>query len=167
MEQPIREILFNELEKRRTSIYQFSKETGIPKGRIYKWKDGDGNPKENDIKTINKWLSQGIGLSTVLDIPIPKKEIHSIPVEEYIQTLKQSNNALTLSISSNLDTIQASQRVLLNTMEAQHQVILKVMENLKSDTIEIKGLLLEVRMKSEGKKDDQVEKPASKGRRRA
>lgn len=40
------EILFEKLQQAGLSVYQFSKDTGIPKGRIYQWRRGNGNPKD-------------------------------------------------------------------------------------------------------------------------
>lgn len=45
------------MEKRNVSVYKFSKETGIPKERIYKWLQGKGKPKLEDSAAITKWLN--------------------------------------------------------------------------------------------------------------
>jgi hypothetical protein len=50
--------LLNELEKRGMSIYEFSKQTGIPKTRIYAWKEGRGHPKAEDTNTITTFVTR-------------------------------------------------------------------------------------------------------------
>lgn len=48
--------LLKELKKREVKIPRFSKETGIPKDRIYKWIQEGNNPKADDEKKINAWI---------------------------------------------------------------------------------------------------------------
>lgn len=50
--------LFETLKKERISVPVFSIETGIPKDRVYKWKQEGTNPKSEDEKTINAWLNK-------------------------------------------------------------------------------------------------------------
>ena len=52
------EILFEKLQQAGLSVYQFSKDTGIPKGRIYQWRRGNGNPKAEDSEIIDAYLEQ-------------------------------------------------------------------------------------------------------------
>lgn len=63
--------LFEYLEKNNISIYKFSKESGIPKGRIYQWQRGNGNPKGDDIKIIDKYLVKDVSREPELNEPIP------------------------------------------------------------------------------------------------
>lgn len=39
------------------SVPDFSNETGIPKSRVYKWKQEGTNPKADDVKIITDWLN--------------------------------------------------------------------------------------------------------------
>jgi len=48
----------NILEKSGVSIYEFSKQYGIPKERIYKWKQGKGQPKSDDLRIINSFIEK-------------------------------------------------------------------------------------------------------------
>lgn len=49
--------LFETLKKRNVSVPEFSSETGIPRDRIYKWKQQGTSPKAEDEKTIREWIS--------------------------------------------------------------------------------------------------------------
>ena len=50
--------LLETLKRERISVPIFSIETGIPKDRVYKWKQQDTNPKSEDEKVILAWLDK-------------------------------------------------------------------------------------------------------------
>lgn len=50
--------LLDELKKRNVKIPQFSKDTGIPKDRVYKWIQEGNNPKADDEKKIIAWIKE-------------------------------------------------------------------------------------------------------------
>lgn len=52
------EILSNKLAEKNISVYKFSKDIGIPKERIYKWQQGKGFPKSEDVELITTWLKE-------------------------------------------------------------------------------------------------------------
>jgi hypothetical protein len=58
MPQTIVEQLISEAAKRRLSIPKLAKELCIPQERIYKWKQGEGNPKGADIDVIKAWINR-------------------------------------------------------------------------------------------------------------
>jgi hypothetical protein len=119
----IREILFKELEKRSISVYQFSKETGIPKGRIYKWKDGEGSPKEKDIAIIRQWMAEYSGTmdTNLVEVPTHKPDEITIPAKDYIKSLERNNEFLGDSIQANLTTILKSQDIMFSIMDRIHR----------------------------------------------
>jgi hypothetical protein len=47
------------LTEKGISVLRFSKETGIPEGRVYKWLDAKtpAKPKSEDVEKIEKWIS--------------------------------------------------------------------------------------------------------------
>lgn len=49
--------LLNNLEEMGISVLSFSRETGISADRVYQWKSGRGNPKQEDSEIIQNWLS--------------------------------------------------------------------------------------------------------------
>lgn len=49
--------LLEVIEERKTSITQFCEDTGIPKDRVYKWKQQGNNPKAVDVVKINEWIN--------------------------------------------------------------------------------------------------------------
>ena len=48
--------LFEELKRRGNTVPRFADETGIPKDRVYKWKQEGTAPKEDDAKLIRRWI---------------------------------------------------------------------------------------------------------------
>jgi len=40
----------------RVSVLKFSKETGIPSSRVYKWRNKHGSPKHEDVIKIEEWV---------------------------------------------------------------------------------------------------------------
>lgn len=57
---PLVSSLFDEMIKRRISVPDFSIETGIPKDRVYKWKQQGTAPKDEDAKKVRGWLNMDI-----------------------------------------------------------------------------------------------------------
>lgn len=55
---PLVKSLFEEINNRNSSVPEFSRETGISSGRIYKWKQEGTTPKEDDAKLIRAWLKK-------------------------------------------------------------------------------------------------------------
>jgi transcriptional regulator with XRE-family HTH domain len=55
--QPNRMNLKELREKKKISQEELSRQTGIPRARIGKWELGKGNPKANDLKTLEKFFS--------------------------------------------------------------------------------------------------------------
>lgn len=49
--------LFETLKNRKMSVPEFSELSGIPKDRIYKWKQKGTYPKAEDEKVIYKWIN--------------------------------------------------------------------------------------------------------------
>lgn len=45
-----------ELKGRGVSVLKFSNETGISAYKVYKWFDGKGSPKHDDVVKLEKWL---------------------------------------------------------------------------------------------------------------
>lgn len=76
--------LFAYLKKNGISVPAFSSETGIPKDRIYKWKQEGTNPKAEDERILQNWL-----INKVEKIPHEIKE----PEPYYKRRLALKNNS--------------------------------------------------------------------------
>lgn len=63
------------------SVPGFSKETGIPSARIYKWKI-EGSPKMEDAKKIQVWLNNGDNLE---EIPRGKSNANETQMQHIAQ----------------------------------------------------------------------------------
>ena len=50
--------LFKKLKLFKVSVPLFADQTGIPKDRVYKWKQENTSPKAEDVKLINEWISK-------------------------------------------------------------------------------------------------------------
>lgn len=50
--------LFDALKKKEISVLKFSRQTGIPHDRIYKWEKDGTTPKAVDLDKIKGWLSK-------------------------------------------------------------------------------------------------------------
>lgn len=48
------------LDERHIGVPDFERETGIPKDRVYKWLKNNAKPKADDVKTIERWLSNEV-----------------------------------------------------------------------------------------------------------
>lgn len=88
--------LLNELKKREVKIPRFSKETGIPKDRVYKWIQEGNNPKADDEKKIISWIKMEKS-------PLPQKaEEEKTTLTEALEIIKQQNAFLQRLVESNL-----------------------------------------------------------------
>ena len=63
----IHEELFNELAKMGITIYEFARRTGIPKERVYKWRDRGSSIKPADVEKIKAFLSDNSVLPSDAD----------------------------------------------------------------------------------------------------
>jgi predicted transcriptional regulator len=59
MTNDIKNKLLETMKVRGVNIPSFSKQTGIPKDRIYKWYQQGTNIKPQDIMTVEKWINEG------------------------------------------------------------------------------------------------------------
>lgn len=55
--------LFNDLKASKISVPQFAKETGIPKDRVYKWKQQGTAPKADDEQMIIDWINANVDVN--------------------------------------------------------------------------------------------------------
>lgn len=79
--------LFETLKKEGVSVPVFSIETGIPKDRVYKWKQQGTNPKSDDEKIILNWLHK-----------VPHETIASEPKASYLKTRQDIKNSVRQGI---------------------------------------------------------------------
>ena len=56
MDKSLKEKVSEEMKRRGVKVPRLSKETGIPKDRIYKWYQQGSNPKPEDSITLEKWI---------------------------------------------------------------------------------------------------------------
>jgi transcriptional regulator with XRE-family HTH domain len=149
MKEGIRDILFKELAQRGVTIYSFSSQTGIPKSRVYQWKNGNGTPKADDAEIIRKWISQEVA---ILEEPLPQYGTITMPVAERIEELKNDKRVLQETIASNLQTIHASQDLLM-----------VLMRSVYDQTVEIKQLMAAPQIPDKGSKADLVLTKSGRG----
>lgn len=109
MEKDLKEILFDELQKRGVSVYRFARLTEIPESRIKGWKNGKGSPKLNDAQKIMKWLSGDItpNLGQLSTLSEPQNDY--ISPSRYITKLERMNEVLQESIQLSLNSILSGQ----------------------------------------------------------
>lgn len=79
--------LFDEIKKRNISVPEFSRQTKIPKDRVYKWDQQGTSPKAEDEKIINAWII-GENVEKVPHETIP--DVPESPGDKIIATLKES-----------------------------------------------------------------------------
>lgn len=91
--------LLKELKKREVKIPRFSKETGIPKDRVYKWIQEGNNPKADDEKKITAWIKM-----EKPPLPEAPEEQKGEPgtLTEALAIIKQQNAFLQDLVKSNL-----------------------------------------------------------------
>ena len=53
-------VLFDEIEKRGMTIATFAKKLGIPRDRVYQWRNGRGHPKGRDVLLIEEFLNESV-----------------------------------------------------------------------------------------------------------
>lgn len=102
--------LLKELKKRDVKIPRFSKETGIPKDRIYKWLQEGNNPKADDEKKITAWIK----------MEKPPVENNPDTLTEALEIIKQQNAFLQDLVKSNLAGL--SRDVNNNAMAIQAEI---------------------------------------------
>lgn len=83
--------LFEALKKNKVSVPKFSKITGIPADRIYKWKQEGTTPKKDDEKVISEWIA-----SPSLEISPKINDEHSekIYTAEDVRNITESNRMM-------------------------------------------------------------------------
>jgi hypothetical protein len=91
---PLVKTLFEELKKRRVSVPDFSEGTGIPKDRVYKWKQQGTAPKDEDAKVIREWLK------------MDKYPTSVVRKEDEIQTIIGSHEERLLRIEAHLEVFE-------------------------------------------------------------
>lgn len=81
--------IIDEIRAKGVSVLKISKETGIPANRMYKWYEGKGSPKHEDVLILRKWLGQ-----KVEEVP------HGTAKSSDLTSLIESNKALSESNKS-------------------------------------------------------------------
>jgi transcriptional regulator with XRE-family HTH domain len=102
-DKPLKDKVKEEMKKRKVSVLELSKETGIPSPRIYKWYQEGTNPKADDVVLLSKWLSGN------LEKPLMVEEGESIykpSMEVALLNLSESTNKLSDSNLINAKNIE-------------------------------------------------------------
>jgi len=81
--------LYEKLASENIKIPEFSRMTGIPKDRIYKWKQEGTSPKSEDEATIRAYLNEEIGENAPGSRQLPKMEESTTP---YLLTRRRQKN---------------------------------------------------------------------------
>lgn len=64
------QLFFIKLESNRIPVAEISKKLDIPADRIYQWKGGRGNPKQEDSEKIQNWLASTRGMGAIPEADI-------------------------------------------------------------------------------------------------
>jgi transcriptional regulator with XRE-family HTH domain len=85
--------ILDEIKAKGVSVLTISKETGIPANRMYKWYEGKGSPKHEDVQKLRKWLGKDVE-------EVPREKGESSDLSKLIasnQDLAEANKALAKS----------------------------------------------------------------------
>lgn len=168
--------LFEKLKRDKISVPRLSEIIGIPKDRIYKWKQEGTNPKAEDEGLIKKWLYgesvENVPLATVSPSnDLQKSTIYHLAEGNRIQSetnhtvaltnqrLVEQNIALTQAYTGNADHQTIDETVLL--VKALKDYLIEAVSELKKVPPQevIQALYNKVNevKDSRGKKDRQPE----------
>lgn len=92
--------ILDELKQTGASVLKISKETGIPANRMYKWYEGKGTPKYEDVQILKAWLAELVQdkeeMTTYSNIPsFQTKGGVSVDVEKlYKDLLKEKDERI-------------------------------------------------------------------------
>lgn len=108
MSKDLKERLKETMQRRNVKVPQLSIETGIPKDRIYAWYRDNTNPKDQDSKKIEKWITGEIFISddTSSKIDPAQANNNSIPL------IGQTFETLVGIINKQADTIKSQQETI-------------------------------------------------------
>lgn len=126
------------MDDRKVKIPKFSKDTGIPKDRVYKWKYEGTNPKAEDVQSINDWINgesstwnnngtNGDTASVEFKIgkltgQLEERESRREDAERYYDKLLQT-------IGSNLNDLSHGQQILYSFVRAALEYQISVANN--------------------------------------
>lgn len=111
-------------------ITAISKETGIPRDRMYKWKQGKGSPKSEDYVTLLEFMQRQTGSSSnVVSKRIKElsKGTHNIPEGTLFEKLQLTLTRLLLK------TDNATQKKFKPSVEELLEQLDELTEQLKED----------------------------------
>lgn len=116
MNKDLKAILLGVMKSKGINIPKFSKETGIPKDRVYKWYQQGTNPKPEDALLVEKWINDNADFLAVDDQKVIVGEVKQfIPdKDKQITTLQYENIQLRLnSLETNLNEVLSNQKVMM------------------------------------------------------
>lgn len=135
------------VEEKKTTIARFSRDTGIPSGRIYKWKDEGNNPKVEDERKLRAWLGvenspfkghlephsapqsselEQLLREQVVDLKKDKELLRAVVLESLNSIMKSNERA-----ESSLDTVVAGITQISPHLDSYAQVVLKSLARLE------------------------------------
>lgn len=115
--------LFDALSRRKVSVPKFSQISGIPKDRIYKWRQQGTNPKASDVKKITEWLNgEEVDKNPNLD-EIFKREgrfasLYIESLQEQKRILEVQNDFLRRNFETSLNSIAETQHAAHSQLKA-------------------------------------------------
>lgn len=98
------------LTQKGISVLKFSKEAGIPEGRVYKWLDPGtpAQPKSEDVEKIEKWISSK---NLQVSRQEPKPGMRYTPITA-------SDDSLDLKGTTDVDRLLAEKERTIKRLEA-------------------------------------------------
>lgn len=166
------EKLIGSMKDRKKKVTDVSRETGIPKDRIYKWIQQGNRPKTEDEKAITKWLNgesstipfiEEPGISQTISL-YQNDRIKKLEEDQakYIKKLEDDNDRLwglvkdtQEIIKNNLTLVLSTVRTISVRQEATGGVVLESLARLEKKPE--KSLVV-----AGDKKRDQIEREAHK-----
>ena len=106
------------LKEKKLSVLKVSKETGIPASRIYKWLDGKGRPKHEDVQKVQGWIKGDLEeiQNTANEPEIDYKKLYLQQItktedalRENLSTLTEQVDLLKEKLHANLDSVLQAQ----------------------------------------------------------
>jgi hypothetical protein len=110
--------LFEKLKERKTSVPGFSRLTGIPKERVYKWKQEGTNPKAEDEKKIKAWI-EGTNVEISTNTQITPEGKGGEDLMRILANLSESHKNLT---AAHKEIAQSNNKLAENEREILRKV---------------------------------------------
>lgn len=148
---PLVDKLLSEMKHRKVKVPQFAEESGIPKDRVYKWKQEGTNPKSEDVELINNWINGESSTGNTEANKEPKESI-DFKVGRLTGQLEEKelrredaerfSDKLLETFKSNLTVLLGGQQVLYSFVRTilEYQAAKSNVGNMKMEELDLRSL---------------------------